>query len=238
MPVYSSFLLFALIIIVYLVIAEIFTILFRFTGLDREKSSFQVVSLLTGSGFTTAESELVTSSRQRRRLAKITMLFGYVFNITFVSAFVNVFISFKQWQITNFFYEVAMPVGIFVLVILLFRIPKVTAFMDTLLEKIIRRLVDDSNYNPLVVIDYLGGKTLANIKLNKLPEFLKNKKMSENGLKSVHNISVLLVESEDGNPNDVHASTVLKQNDRIAVLGDYNVICHVFHARERFVENE
>lgn len=106
-----------------------------FTGLDREKSSFQVVSLLTGSGFTTAESELVTSSRQRRRLAKITMLFGYVFNITFVSAFVNVFLSFKQREISNFFYEVAMPAGIFVLVILLFRIPKVMAFTDSLLER-------------------------------------------------------------------------------------------------------
>ena len=58
--------------------------------------------------------------------------------------------------------------------------------------------------------------------------------MSENGLKNVHNISVLLVESEDGSPNDVHASTVLKQNDRIAVLGDYNVLCHVFQARELF----
>ena len=205
-----------------------------FTGLDREKSSFQVVSLLTGSGFTTAESELVTSSRQRRRLAKITMLFGYVFNITFVSAFVNVFLSFKQREISNFFYEVAMQAGIFVLVILLFRIPKVMAFTDSLLEKIISRFVDDKTYNPLVVIDYLGGKTLANIKFNKLPESLKDKKMSESGLKKIYNISVLLVESEDGSPNDVHASTVLKQNDRIAVLGDYNVLCHVFQARELF----
>ena len=57
-----------------------------------------------------------------------------------------------------------MPAGIFVLVILLFRIPKVMAFTDSLLEKIISRFVDDKTYNPLVVIDYLGGKTLANIK--------------------------------------------------------------------------
>ena len=62
----------------------------------------------------------------------------------------------------------------------------------------------------------------------------KNKKMSEIGLKKIYNISVLLVESEDGSPNDVHASTVLKQNDRIAVLGDYNVLCHVSQARELF----
>ena len=238
MPIYSSFMLFALIIIIYIIISEVFTILFRFTGLDREKASFQVVSLLTGSGFTTDESELVTSTRQRRRLAKITMMFGYVFNITFVSAFVNVFLSFKQREITNFFYEVAVPFVIFILVVLLFRIPKVRAANDRILEKIVNRFVKDRNYNALTVIDNLGGKTLASIKLDSVPVSLKDKKMSESGLKNVYSIIVLLVESEDGTPNDVHASTVLRENDRITVLGDYNVICHVFNARERFMDSE
>ncbi|MBQ1346652.1 MAG: TrkA C-terminal domain-containing protein [Erysipelotrichaceae bacterium] len=238
MTVYSSFILFAFIIVIYLIIAEIFTILFRFTGLDREKASFQVISLLTGCGFTTGESELVTSSRQRRRLAKITMMFGYVFNITFVSAFVNIFLSFKQREITNFFYEVALPIGIFVIIILAIRIPQGIAYTDKALEKIIGHFVKDKNFNPLTVIDTLGGKTLASIRLQKMPADLIGKKMSENGLRNVHSIIVLLVESDDGTPNDVHADTILKENDRITVLGDYNVICNVFKAKELFVEAE
>ena len=238
MQIYSAFLLFALIIIVYLVIAEVFTILFRFTGLDREKASFQVVSLLTGSGFTTAESELVTSSRQRRRLAKITMMFGYVFNITFVSAFVNVFLTFKQREVTNFFYDVAVPVAVFIFVVILFRIPQVVAFTDRLLERIVGKFIGDKHYNQLTVIDNLGGKTLATVKLKKLPDSLKGKKMSENGLKNVYSIIVLLVEPENGKASDVHANTVLKENDKITVLGDYNIISHVFQAKELFMENE
>ncbi len=238
MTVYSSFVLFAFIIVIYLIIAEIFTILFRFTGLDREKASFQVISLLTGCGFTTGESELVTSSRQRRRLAKITMMFGYVFNITFVSAFVNIFLSFKQREITNFFYEVALPVVVFVIVILAIRIPQGIAYTDKALEKIIGLFVKDKNFNPLTVIDSLGGKTLASIRLQKMPENLRNKKMSESGLRNVHSIIVLLVEPDDGPPNDVHADTILNENDRITVLGDYNVICNVFKAKELFVEAE
>ncbi len=41
MQIYSAFILFSLIIIVYVVIAEVFIILFRFTGMDREKAGYE-----------------------------------------------------------------------------------------------------------------------------------------------------------------------------------------------------
>ena len=82
MNIYLAFSLFALIILGYWVISELFSLLFRFTGLPEEKARFQVISLLTGCGFTTHESELLLSTRSRRRLARLTMLFGYVFNLT------------------------------------------------------------------------------------------------------------------------------------------------------------
>ena len=56
MNAYVSFSLFTFMIIVYWIISELFTILFRLTGLPDEKARFQVISLLTGSGFTTRES--------------------------------------------------------------------------------------------------------------------------------------------------------------------------------------
>ena len=76
MNIYVSIALFILIVMLYMVISELFTILFRFTGLPDEKARFQVLSLLTGCGFTTRESEMVLSTRSRRRLARIMMLFG------------------------------------------------------------------------------------------------------------------------------------------------------------------
>ncbi|MBQ1530932.1 MAG: hypothetical protein IIZ57_02205, partial [Solobacterium sp.] len=69
MNIYAAFSLFALIILVYWIINELFTILFRFMGLPEERARFQVTSLLTGCGFTTRESEFFISSRSRRRLA-------------------------------------------------------------------------------------------------------------------------------------------------------------------------
>ena len=102
MNIYVAFSLFSLIILLYWVITELFTIFFRLTGLPEERARFQVISLLTGCGFTTKESEIVLSNRSRRRLARITMLFGYVFNITIVSAFINVFLSLKLAQAENY----------------------------------------------------------------------------------------------------------------------------------------
>ena len=76
MNVYLALFLFSVIILLYWVIAEVFTIFFRFTGMPADKAHFQVISLLTGTGFTTRESEVMLGNRRRRRLAQITMLFG------------------------------------------------------------------------------------------------------------------------------------------------------------------
>ncbi|MFA6709555.1 MAG: hypothetical protein WCR79_07675, partial [Fusobacterium sp.] len=59
--------------------------MFRLTGMSEDKARFQVISLLTNSGFTTSESELILKSKKRRSLAKIIMIFGYTFTATIVS---------------------------------------------------------------------------------------------------------------------------------------------------------
>ena len=53
MNIYLALLLFSFIILLYWVITELFTFFFRLTGLPAEKARFQVISLLTGTGFTT-----------------------------------------------------------------------------------------------------------------------------------------------------------------------------------------
>ena len=53
MNLYLALSLFSLIVLVYWVITELFTMLFRFTGLPDERARFQVISLLTGCGYTT-----------------------------------------------------------------------------------------------------------------------------------------------------------------------------------------
>ena len=54
--------LFFAVAVAYILIIDIFTILFRMSGMTEEKAKFQVISLLTNSGYTTKESELVVSN--------------------------------------------------------------------------------------------------------------------------------------------------------------------------------
>ena len=236
MNIYLAFSLFALIILGYWVISELFTTLFRFTGLPEEKARFQVISLLTGCGFTTHESELLLSSRSRRRLARITMLFGYVFNITIVSAFINVFFSLKVSELAADLVSSLIPLLAILFILAFMRVPSVRAWGDRLIEKLAGRIIHKDIANTIWLMDYIGKETIALVTLNEVPEALQNKPLSQSGLKAEHNIMVMLVEPRGGKAEPANAQTVFQVGDKLTVFGDYATISQVFHARERFSE--
>ena len=238
MNIYVAFSLFALIILLYWVITELFTILFRFTGLPDEKARFQVISLLTGCGFTTRESEMILSSRARRRLGRITMLFGYVFNITIVSAFINVFLSLKLNQVEHFFLGVLIPLIAVVIIFIFMRVPAVRAWGDRMLEKLAGRLVQQEQANTVLLLDYIGQDSIALVTLVRVPEELEGKPLSETGLKTQEGILVMLVEQPGKKPEPARADTVLRSGDKLTVFGNYAAVCRVFQARERFLDDE
>ena len=62
----ASILAIAIAIVLYIYTIELFTILFRITGLTKEKARFQVISLITCSGFTITS----TNSREHREQMK------------------------------------------------------------------------------------------------------------------------------------------------------------------------
>ena len=145
MNIFLALLLFSFTILLYWVITELFTFFFRLTGLPDEKARFQVISLLTGTGFTTRESEMILSSRRPRRLARITMLFGYVFNVTIVSVFINVFISMKLIQAGHQLLSFLIPLGTAALIFVFMRVPKIHAWGDSLLQHLADRFSTGRN---------------------------------------------------------------------------------------------
>ncbi len=66
------------------ILVEIISILFKLTGLDLNKARFQVISILTHTGFTTRESELIAQHPMRRRIASMLMIISYVAQITLI----------------------------------------------------------------------------------------------------------------------------------------------------------
>ncbi|MBO4873255.1 MAG: hypothetical protein J5496_07555 [Lachnospiraceae bacterium] len=236
MNVYMAFSLFSLMILLYWIITELFAIFFRFTGLPDEKARFQVISLLTGCGFTTRESEMILNTRPRRRLARITMLFGYVFNITIVSAFINVFFSLKVAQIGDYLPVILIPLGVVTIIFIFVRVPAVRAWGDRKLERLADRMIRGDAGNTVMPLDNIGKGTIALITLKNIPEQYRDVPLSRLGLRAETGILVMLVETPDGKAEPAVADTVFHIGDKLTVYGDYPTICRTFHARERFTE--
>ena len=236
MNIYVALTLFSLMILVYWVISELFAMLFRFTGLPDEKARFQVVSLLTGCGFTTHESELLLSTKARRRLARITMLFGYVFNITIVSMLINVFLSLKLTQISNLF-SVLIPLFAAAIIITFMRVPKVRAWGDHLIERMAGKLAHRDSANTVLLLDYLGEDSISQVTLAEVPEAFRERTLAATGLKAEYNILVMLIEKSGKKAVPAGADTVFETGDKLTVFGDYKTVCRVFEAKERFSED-
>ena len=234
MNMYLALSLFSLIILIYWVMSELFTMLFRFTGLPEEKARFQVISLLTSSGFTTRESEMIISTKSRRRLARGIMLFGYVFNLTIVSALVNVFFSVRQDQVKEHYFAILIPVAVAAVIIYMIKVPAVHSWLDSLLEKLVSKFFRKEADNSVMLLDYIGHDVIAQIKLNTVPEAFRGVPLARTGLKSDNNILVMIIEQSDGSAEATGADTVFADGDRITVFGDYDTICRVFKASERF----
>ena len=236
MSIYVALSLFSIIILLYWGMSELFTILFRFTGLPEEKARFQVMSLLTGCGFTTRESEIIISSRGRRRLARVTMLFGYVFNITIVTAFINIFLSLKVTQVEHVFQGILLPMAVVVLVFTALRVPAVRARLDDLLARLAGKVLRQGQENAVLLIDYIGQDSIAQVMVRHVPEYLQDVTLAESGLRAKENLLVMLVERGGKKPAPPTAVTIFRDGDKLTVFGDYRTICRAFEARESFEE--
>ena len=224
----ASLISFVLFIMIYIMISDIITVLFRMTGLTEEKARFQVISLLTNSGFTTRESEAVVSSKIRRRLARATMLFGYAFTVTIVTTMVNFFVTLGESELNSLLYLLPILAG----VLLLFSFIRKSRFFksrfDKWIEKFGRRIMFGKNVNQVLLVDEYGDMVVAEVHLFKVPDNLRDKPLSESGLREKHNIMILMIKPPDGEAMQAKARTVLKPDDVIMVLGRRKAIKEVF----------
>ena len=76
-------------IVISIVVVRLGAIAFHLTGLDWSIAKFQALSCFSGTGFTTAEAEVITGSPQRRRIASILMILGNAGLVTIIATFAN-----------------------------------------------------------------------------------------------------------------------------------------------------
>lgn len=227
MGIFGAVLLFVSLIIVYVLIAEVFTVLFRLTGLTEEKVRFQVISLLTNSGYTTEESELVTQIVFRRKLARIIMMFGYAFTVTIVSSVVNIFLAAKLTDINNIILSAPWPLLLIVLVVIFRRNRKVRSWFDRKIQSIGAKLMFHNDENRLLLLDTYGSMAMAEVYAARLSARLKNVRVADAMLRD-DNILVMLKRTSDGTPERVDGGTVMNEGDTFILFGPLERIREVF----------
>lgn len=207
------------IILVYVIFIEIFTIIFKLTGLTNDKARFQVISLFTNSGFTTQEAELVVNSRVRRRIANITMLSGFILNVTVISVLVNVFItlgSATSTDVLKFF----LYIGVFFIILYILKKLKLFELLfKGIVERITNRVIHGSQTNIIEVLDNVGKNSIAEITIINLPEVLEETTLEKSNIRNTHFVNVLaIIRGGDTNAN-VTKDDIICKNDKVVVFG-------------------
>lgn len=167
-----------LFVLIWLLI-EILSIVLKLTGLELSKARFQVISILTHTGFTTRESELIAQHPTRRKIASALMIVSYVAQITLITLLFNVIT-----QATRNVLSTAIALGAMVLFVILVTQSKyLSDRFDDWTEKLLRKRMKKANtgerieqilnlspefsiYEMIVDVDsFICGKMLRELKL-------------------------------------------------------------------------
>jgi uncharacterized protein (DUF486 family) len=210
---------------------EIFTIVFMMTGLSHTRSVFQVISLLTNSGFTTNESEIIVTSRKRRKIAIFIMSFGNFFNVLLFSALVNAAVNF--YKDTSFNYmQAVISVLVFILFIITYKkMPFIRVAFDRIIKKVANKMMFDVNSNPLLILDNFHNFCIAEVKLLEVPEILRDKTIFESKISNNYGIHILLIKRGEEHIGEIKDTNRVMIMDRIIVFGPLKSIMEVFDVR-------
>ncbi|MCQ3035743.1 MAG: TrkA C-terminal domain-containing protein [Bacilli bacterium] len=216
--------------VIYIGMIEIFSVLFRISGLTKEKSLFQTISLITTAGFTTSESEVIVTNKMRRRIAIAAMVTGNVFSVVIVSLIINLFMSVSTttWEKRSLIIT-GIAFGVFALLMILFRIPFIRKIFDKLIESLAITAMKKRNHeNAITFLDNYGhGMCIAEILINFVPDMLKDKSLFESKIKDVYNMNVLLIKRKR-KIIEVTKDTMLQTDDVIVVFGSSQNIKDLF----------
>lgn len=220
----------------YLLICEIFTILFRLTGLTEETARFQVISMLTTCGFTTVESELITSSRKRRKLAFVTILFGYIFSVTIVSMVINFFMRLTDGNIFHLIVKVL--IAIIALIIIWYSLLKVNFVknnFDRFISKIGIKAMFKNQHNPIMILGVFKTEVIAEVTITNLPEELFQIQLKNSNIRLNYTLQILTIIKNDDISIGVTGESILENGDKVIIFGTLKNIKKLFVKEKDFL---
>ena len=175
-----NILLFVITLTVSFIAVSIGAVAFHLTGIEWSVAKFQALSCFSGAGFTTTESELITSHPQRRKIASVLIISGNVGLVTMIATFANSLrptVSLPALNLPylkSFIPPVLLPAINLIIIILssviLFRIftnkkfaDKLTSFLKKIIKK--KNIIKQLTFTNIAIIDANHG--IARVKVCK-----------------------------------------------------------------------
>lgn len=227
MSIVAALILFDVLIIVYQILIEVFTILYRINGINVEVSKFQVISLLTGTGFTTNESEAMMVTKKRRKITQRIMFFSYIFNVSIVSTFVTLFASTANAKKE----EIPICIGLTIFIIAFLFLFYKTNITRNIIDKFVMYIVNNKKIkkeNFMFIYDTYGNKVIAEIELKYMKSSMKNKSIEEMGLKEKYHIQLLVIKRKEQIISEIYQDTAIQEGDVVVVFGKMKDIKNAF----------
>lgn len=221
----AAIIVFNILVFIYQVMIEIFTTIYSIEGIQLDKAQFQIISILTGTGFTTSESELMLLTKRRRKITELMMLFSYIFNISIVSTLVNIIISSAGPAINELIIGIVLTIINFLIIALLNKSTKVKSKLENLIKKIATN-VRKKRKNPISVYDTLGDKVIAEINVLKINNNMNN--INTKKLKEKYDIQVLVIKRGEQVISSIEPNITINYNDIVIVFGKMRNIKKIF----------
>jgi hypothetical protein len=222
--------LFLLVIAVSFLVVRIGGIAFELTGMERDQARFQSLSCFTGTGFTTAEAELITTHPQRRKIASYLMILGNAGLVTLIATFANSIRPVTVIEQFNLF-TIPLPIpaqfspyiNISIIAVgtyIIYKIFTRSRLIDRFLVKIKNRLAEKEIIKPEKVLDLLvaaEGYGLSQFEIQTASP-LMNKTLMELKLKQLE-VQVLMIKRDGQNIIIPKGDAVLAVNDKLICFG-------------------
>ncbi len=200
------------IIVMLSAIMEIAATALKLTGMNIHVARFQALSALTGTGFTTKETESIMDHKQRRIIIMILMIVG---PIGFLSILASILVSIRE---ELFLYELVAILTIIFLILKIFKSKLIGSLFHRLVERQIkkRRAFRKVALEEVLTLDgYLGVCEFVVSEHSKIAE----KKLSDTNFKD-EGFMVLAIARQDGVLSVPKGSDTIQKGDRLVVFGN------------------
>ncbi|WP_210364137.1 TrkA C-terminal domain-containing protein [Bacillus sp. REN3] len=203
-------------LLIVLAVIEINTTIFVMTGLERKVAQFQVISMLTGTGFTTGESELIIDHPVRRRLGAFLILFGAFSLAVIISAISNL--------LTDSFYtmEIAYIAAALIVLLLIVRAPFLQKRLGKKLKKEIKEYYELADLPISDVLLLEDDDEVREISIREESPFVG--KTFKEIIDDEDDLLLLFIKRGDVNIRHKAGQSKLEPGDRIIVYGRNSLI--------------